>query len=199
MWTQATDYAITAVDRKAVNPRERERQIQATRNRYRCGDGRWVVFNIPEESRWPRFCETIGAPDILDDERFVDLSSRFRNMQALVARVDAALAEKTRDEWAPLFDEAGFVWAPALGLHEVVDDPQAEAIGLFPTLTDDTIGEYRTVANPMVFQTADVLPRTGAPDLGADTRDALSAAGIDPDEIEALLAAGVIAQSDPAG
>jgi len=199
VWTQATDYAITAVDRKAVNPRERERQIQATRNRYRCGDGRWVVFNIPEESRWPGFCETIGAPDILDDERFVDLSSRFRNMQALVARVDAALAEKTRDEWAPLFDEAGFVWAPALGLHEVVDDPQAEAIGLFPTLTDDTIGEYRTVANPMVFQTADVLPRTGAPDLGADTRDALTAAGIDPDEIEALLAAGVIAQSDPAG
>jgi crotonobetainyl-CoA:carnitine CoA-transferase CaiB-like acyl-CoA transferase len=192
VWTQATDYSITVMDGAPVNPRERERQIQATRNRYRCGDGKWVVFNIPEESAWPGFCETIGAPDILDDERFTDLRARFYNMAPLVARIDEALSARSRDEWGAIFDEAGFIWGPVLGLDEVVADPQAEALGMFPTLTSPAIGEYRTVAHPMKFKTADVNPERPAPALGANTRSVLANAGLDAADIDGLVDRGVI-------
>lgn len=180
VWTQATDYAITVMDRKPVRPRERERQIQATRNRYPCGDGKWVVFNMPRESEWEPFCLTIGAPDILEDERFTDLSKRFHNMAELVARIDEALSARTRDEWAPVFDDAGFIWGPVLSLDEVVADPQAQAIGLFPTLESDAIGHYRTVAHPMRFRTAQVDPTRPAPALAAHTDEVLQSAGIGP-------------------
>ena len=50
IWTQATDYAITAVDQAPLRPRARENMIIPTANRYPCGDGKWVVLNMPEES-----------------------------------------------------------------------------------------------------------------------------------------------------
>ena len=73
-----------------------------------------------------------------------------------------------------LFDENGLIWGPVLGLHEVASDPQAEALGLFPTVDHPERGAYRTVAMPMRFHTADVGPRRPAPELGADTLGVLS-------------------------
>ncbi len=71
-------------------------------------------------------------------------------MVELVELIDEALSVKTRDEWGPIFDEHGLIWGPVLGLHEVVADPQAEAMGLFPTITHPESGDYRTraVADP---------------------------------------------------
>ena len=87
-------------------------------------------------------------------------------MPPLVAMVDEALATRSRDEWGAIFDEAGIIWGPVLGLDEVVADPQAEALDLFPTLVSPDIGEYRTVANPLKFKTADVGPQGPHPKLG---------------------------------
>ena len=80
------------------------------------------------------------------------------------------------------------------GLHEVVRDGQAGAVGLFPDLEHPSIGSYRTVASPLRFHTADVGPRAPAPALGADTRAVLSAAGYDADEIDGLIADGAVAE-----
>lgn len=195
VWTQATDYSVTAMDKAPLRQRGRESQIIATANRYPCGDGKWVVFNMPNDSAWPLFARTIGCEHALDDERFVDLRSRFKNMPDLVAVVDEALSKRTRDEWGEIFDKAGLIWGPVLGLHEVVVDPQAEALGMFPKITSPEIGEYTTVANPMKFKTADVGPQGPHPKVGEHTRSVLSATGLSPDEIDDLIAEGVIADS----
>ncbi len=194
VWTQATDYAVTAMDKAPLRQRDRHHQIIATANRYPCGDGKWVVFNMPNDSAWPLFARTIGAHAALDDERFVDLRSRFKNMPDLVAVIDAALAKRARDEWGPLFDEAGLIWGPVLALHEVVVDPQAQALGMFPTIVSPEIGEYTTVANPMKIRTADVGPQGPHPKIGEHTRSTLVDSGLSPDEIDDLLLAGVIGE-----
>lgn len=191
VWTQATDYSVTAMDKAPLRQRSRENLIIATANRYPCGDGKWVVINMPNDSAWPLLCKTIGCEEALDDERFVDLRSRFKNMPAVVATIDAALATKSRDEWGEIFDEAGLIWGPVLALHEVVVDPQAEALGMFPTITSPDIGDYTTVANPMKFKTADVGPQGPHPKLGEHTRSVLSAAGLSALEIDQLVADGV--------
>ncbi|MEL7155917.1 MAG: CoA transferase, partial [Actinomycetota bacterium] len=130
VWTQATDYSVTAVDERALRPRARNQQIIATANRFPCADGRWIVLNMPEDSAWPLLCKTIGREEWLDDERYGDLRSRFRNMADLVAGIDEAMQQHTRDEWGAIFDEVGIIWGPVLGLHEVVTDPQARAMGM---------------------------------------------------------------------
>ncbi|MFT4596113.1 MAG: crotonobetainyl-CoA:carnitine CoA-transferase CaiB-like acyl-CoA transferase [Paracrocinitomix sp.] len=194
VWTQATDYSVTAVDKAPLRQRGRRNQIIATANRYPCGDGKWVVFNMPNDSAWPHFARTIGCESALDDERFLDLRSRFKNMPALVDIVDQALAARSRDEWGPIFDEADLIWGPVLALHEVVVDPQAIALGMFPTITSPEIGDYSTVANPMKFRTADVGPQGPHPKIGEHTRSVLGEAGLSGDEIDSLIGSGIVGE-----
>ncbi|MDA1077045.1 MAG: CoA transferase, partial [Proteobacteria bacterium] len=93
VWTQATDYATTAVDAAPVRRRSREEMIIPTGNRYPCGDGKWVVFNMPDPKAWTKFCAVIGREDWLDDERLQDVRGRYQNMAELVDGIDAALAQ----------------------------------------------------------------------------------------------------------
>lgn len=196
VWTQATDYAVTAMDKAPLRQRDRHHQIIATANRYPCGDGKWVVFNMPNDSAWPHFARTIGCEHALDDELFADLRSRFKNMPALVDIIDEALSAKSRDEWGTIFDEAGLIWGPVLALHEVVVDPQALALGMFPTITSPEIGDYTTVANPLKFKTADVGPQGPHPKIGEHTRTILTDAGMSADEIDTLIGDDVVGELD---
>lgn len=196
VWTQATDYAVTAVDRAPVRRRKRHQMISATANRYPCGDGRWIVINMPAPSAWETFVRAIGLETWLEDERFREMKGRFDNMAEIVDGIDAALAAKSRDEWGEIFDAAGIIWGPVLSLDEVASDPQAEAIGLFPEIEHDTIGRYRTVAVPMRFSRGEVGPKGPAPDIGAHTRQVLLEHGLGAAELDALLGDGVVSAPD---
>jgi len=165
-----------------------------TANRYPCGDGKWVVFNMPEVSAWPKFCVALGKEEWLEDERLTDVRSRFRLMHELVPQIDEALSHKSRDEWGEIFDQAGLIWGPVLGLHEVPQDPQAKAINLFPTLQHETLGEYRTVNIPMRFKSADVKPRSRSPMKGEHTDLVLKDFGISEEELDNLKQQKIIEQ-----
>lgn len=192
VWTQATDFAVTAMDRAPLPPRARHNLIIATANRFPCGDGKWLVLNMPEASAFAKLCRLIGKDEWIEEERFADIRSRFRNMPEIVAGIDEALSAKGRDEWGEIFDANGVIWGPVLGLHEVANDPQAEALGMFPPIEHPEMGPYRSVAMPMKFKTADVGPRSPAPLLGEHTREVLAESGMSDEEVDALIVAGVI-------
>jgi len=192
VWTQATDYSVSTIDKVPLRQRSRHNQLVATGNRYPCGDGKWIVINMPLESAWENFARTIGLDEALADERFADQRGRYRNMPALVDLIDEALTHHTRDEWGQIFDETGIIWGPVLGIHEVVVDPQAEALGMFPAVNSPDIGEYTTVANPIKVKTAAVGPQGPHPQIGEHTRAILDASGMSAGDIDQLFADGVI-------
>ena len=192
IWTQATDFSVTAVDRAPVRKRSRSEMLTPTANRYPCGDGKWIVFNMPEPSAWPKFATAIGRADLLDNADFATPKDRYRRMPELTQIVDEALAKKSRDEWGPIFDEARVIWGPVMGLHEVAADPQAHALGLFPEIAHDTLGTYRTVNIPMRFANADVKPRGPSPTLGQHTEEVLAEAGLSEAEVSQLLSSRII-------
>lgn len=197
VWTQASDYAVTAVDRAPVRRRARKEQLIITGNRFPCGDGKWLVLNmLPEAKYWPRLCRVLGLEALLQDERFADSSARYRNMAELVELFDAAFAGRGRDEWGRLLDEAGLIWGPVLGLHEVPSDPQAIAAGIFPELEHPELGAYPTVKAPMRFAAAEVRPRGPAPRIGEHSERLLRELGCSREEIGALLAEGVVGRED---
>ncbi len=127
VWTQASDYAITAVDRAPLRQRARQNMIVPTANRYPCGDGKWVVLNMPAESAWPLLCRVIERLDWIDDERFADIRGRFAHMPEIVAGIDEALAHRTRDEWGEIFDAEVGPRGPSPKLGEGTRDVLAAA------------------------------------------------------------------------
>ena len=192
VWTQATDYCVTTIDRVPVRKRARENMLTPTANRYPCGDGKWIVVNMPEASAWDRFAPVLGLAHLSEEERFATPQTRYRHMAELVPMIDAVLATKTRDEWGAAFDAGGIIWGPVLGIDEVTQDPQAHAIGLFPEIPHDDLGSYRTVNIPMRFANADVKPRGPAPLLGEQTHALLAGAGLSDQEINDLGEQGII-------
>jgi hypothetical protein len=72
-----------------------------TANRFPCGDDKWVVFNmLPDAAYWSRMCQAMEVDDLIEDERFADSRSRYKNMAVLIGLIDEALAKRSRDEWA---------------------------------------------------------------------------------------------------
>ena len=192
VWTQASDFGVTAIDKAPVRRRARHELLTPMTNRYPCGDGKWVVLNMLDSGAWERLCRAIGREDWLTDERYATGRDRYRRMAELVDGIDATLSAKTRDEWGAIFDEQGLIWGPVLGLHEVVDDPHANAIGLFPDLQHPELGAYRTVNAPMRFKSAEVRPRGPAPRMGEHTEQVLLDIGLSQPDIQDLFKQGIV-------
>jgi len=195
VWTQASAYSVTAQDGAPFRPRSREYSLSPTMNRYRCSDGEWMVVNMPRIDDFDRMAALVGCEDMLEDERFNSFRNRFRNMPELMARWDEAIAAKSRAEWGEIFDKHGIVWGPVSGYDDVVKDPQAAAIGLFPSIDSGEFGDYRTVASPIRMTGVETDPTAPAPSLGQHTREVLTEAGIDRATIAELLDQGVVSEA----
>lgn len=196
VWTQASDYAIAAVDRAPLRRRTRHEQILISANRFPCGDGHWITLNNMDPADFGRMCAAMGMEHLLVDDRFTTQKDRFENMRELVGLFDERFVQRGRDEWGAIFDDHRLVWAPILEVHEVASDEQADAIDLFPTIEHDDVGPYRTVRIPMRFGGDAIVPRSPAPRLAEHTRAILHELGVEDLEVDRLLDAGVIGAGD---
>jgi crotonobetainyl-CoA:carnitine CoA-transferase CaiB-like acyl-CoA transferase len=190
-WTMMTDLSASLVDGRQGSKRDRRHLISALGNRFRCADDRWIILNMPEAHWWPRFCTTMGRPEWIDDPRFVTVKLRFDHMPEIIDLIDEVFATKTLGEWGEIFDRDGLIWGPASTLVELAQDPQAAAVGLFPEIEVSGY-RFRTVGIPFRLQDGDVGPRGPAPHVGEHSAEILVGAGFTDDEVEALVAAGVI-------
>ena len=197
IWTQASDYAVTAMDKAPVRRRARNQMLAICSNRFPCGDGKWVVFNmLPDEKYWPKLIACLEIEHLLEDSRFESSSTRYKNMDDLVSIIDEALSKRSRDEWGKIFDNAGLIWGPVLGLHEVPADAHAQELGLFPEIEHPELGTYSSVSIPMRFGRASVGPKGPAPQIGEHSAEVLSDFGIDEGRIADLQKTGIVGNAD---
>jgi crotonobetainyl-CoA:carnitine CoA-transferase CaiB-like acyl-CoA transferase len=169
-------------------------------NSYRTKDGRWLMLcMLQPDPYWPDFCEHIGRPELITDERFADIDARDRNCPDLVKILDDEFASRTLDEWRDAFETLEGVWAPALSAREIVDDPQVAANGYFPEVLDangnpvvapdGTI--FRTVTAPIQFKGDTIGALRAMPESGQHTEEILLERGYSWDDIIQLKDAGV--------
>lgn len=193
-WTMSTDLSATLVDGRNPLTLGRRRRKHALQESFRTADERWVLLFMPEVHWWPRFCTAVGRPEWARDPRFETVAGRGQHMDEITDLMDALFATRPLTDWGRIFDEAGFIWAPAATAAELAADPHAAAIGVFPEIEHAVAGRFRTVAVPLGIRGADIGPRGPAPDLGQHTVEVLSEAGLSAEEIAALTADGTISQ-----
>lgn len=196
IYMMSSDYAMQLRFGKLAATPPREQVMGPLTNFFRASDDNWFCY-LPRQTGkdWVELANTVGLEEYAEDERFATKLGRRKNSEALVALLDAVFATKTMAEWGQILDDADLVWAPVQTSAQVVDDPQAEAVGAFVDVTRDNGQVYKSVATPVRFHDGeDARPRGNTPDFGQHTEEVLREHGFSDSEMAAMRESGVIAE-----
>ena len=121
LWMNASDLTIGLMTGYSPQSESRTGRINPMWSSYRCADARWIYFVMLQSDRyWPDFCLALGKPDWRGDPRFKDSTARAQNCAALTGEIDRAVAARSCDDWAPIFDRHNLIWAPVRTDAEVL-------------------------------------------------------------------------------
>jgi len=158
---------------------------------YRTADDRWLMLGMIDDPRhWAPACRALGFPELIDDPRYVDTSTRAANAEALQQRVADAIASRTLDELRTRLSAEDTIFSALASPLEVVDDPQVVANGYLAA--HPTQPTARLACAPMQFDDEQVTIRRGAPTIGEHTDEILAEVGLTAEEIAALRDTGAL-------
>ncbi len=193
LWMNATDQAIGLMSGRAPVPESRHEPLNAIWNRYRCKDGKWVYFVMPQADRhWPDFCAALGHDEWKDDPRFRDADARKTNSREITTAIADVVATRSLAQWSPVFDRHELIWAPVQTDAEALDDPQANAIGAFVPVDHPSVPGCRVVASPIEFGDHGAAAYAAAPQLGQSTEEVALELGLSWEHIAKLKDSGVL-------
>jgi crotonobetainyl-CoA:carnitine CoA-transferase CaiB-like acyl-CoA transferase len=144
---------------------------------------------------WRRFCDAIDRPDLPDNDRFADNAARVEHMDALEAEIEAALADRTTDEWMDVLVEAGVPAGPVQGVEDALYNEQTDARGVVESVSDGD-RETPVIEHPLNFDGATSGFRSPPPELGEHTREVFHELGYSDDRLDALEDAGAFGESE---
>ena len=136
---------------------------------YECADG-YLVIAAANDRLFEKMSGALGHPEWLEDPRFSSNLTRWDNLEALNAELEAVLREKPRTHWQAALDDAGVPNAPTQSIDEVLVHPQTLALNILQE-TDDAV--FKLLGLPLQFDGDRPPQRTGAPSLGENTKEIL--------------------------
>lgn len=155
------------------------------RNVYRCADGKYLALSGSTPAVARRIFEIIGRSDMNEDPRFATNSDRVQHRNLVDAAVGAWFAERQSADALALMRASGATVGPVYDIADAMDDAHFAAREIIVEADD---AEFGTL--PM----HDIVPRLSqtpgkwrrpAPELGADTTELLSEAGLSDEAIRA--------------
>jgi crotonobetainyl-CoA:carnitine CoA-transferase CaiB-like acyl-CoA transferase len=158
---------------------------------FRCRDDRFVTLCFLQPDRhWPELCRAIGRPELVDDPRFADITSRAEHRAECLAILDETFAAHTIDEWREAFADERFPWAPFQQVTEMADDRQVIANGYLATVDDGDV-HFTLPTGAVQFDEQPTTVRR-APEHGQHTEQVLQELGYDWDRIIELKLGEVV-------
>ena len=165
--------------------------INAPYGVFRSKDG-YLTVGGTGDKRWPILCKTIGAPELLEDERFKTNGGRHANRMELAELISAKLQARTSAEWEPILNDAGVPCGTILGVGDALDHPQVRHRDMVVEIEHPTAGLLHLLGLPVKLSATPGGVRHAPPVLGQHSTEILSDLGLSADEIEALVKAGTL-------
>ncbi|GLZ15782.1 alpha-methylacyl-CoA racemase [Actinomadura sp. NBRC 104425] len=158
MWALAGELGVQAMGGHPKPPKPRDKSSMPMYNSYRTKDDRWFyLVGVQAGRQLPKVLAAIGRPELMEDERFNSARAIAKNRAEFIPILDEAFAAKTLAEWDEIFTEHDVFWAPVQTPAEVVDDPQARAVGAWIRIEEL---DAESVDSPIRF---DRIARSSAP------------------------------------
>ncbi|MEU5753193.1 CaiB/BaiF CoA-transferase family protein [Streptomyces sp. NPDC047829] len=157
---------------------------------FTAGDGKVVMMAIQNEREWRGFCERfLQRPELADHPDYATNAARNAHRETLGGIVAARFAELTSAEAIDLLGAVPVANARVNTLDEVWAHPQLAARGRLHEVPTP-VGPVPALAPPGPTGGAPRMEAVPAP--GAHTRAVLGELGLSAEDIEALVADGVV-------
>jgi formyl-CoA transferase len=166
--------------------------VNAPRNIYLSGDGRWVALSTSTQSTADRLLTLVGRADVLELEWFRSAHARAAHAEELDTIVGSWVSERGHEEVLAACREAGAPAAVVFSVPDIVADPQYAAIGAIATVADRDLGPVRMANTPFRLTGTPSKIRWTGPDLGEHNAQVYAGIGLDDAELDKLRADGVI-------
>jgi crotonobetainyl-CoA:carnitine CoA-transferase CaiB-like acyl-CoA transferase len=163
--------------------------LSAPYQAFRAADG-WLTIGGANQPNWERLARVLGAPEWLEDARFRTNAERMKNLDALVALMNARLKSRTVDELIAALDAEGVPCGPINSIADMAADAQTVAREMVVELEHPRAGRTRALGLPLKLSRTPGKVSRPAPVLGEHTREVLTEFGFSAAEIDGLVASG---------
>ena len=184
-----------AFDQLGIIPTRAGNRLPASapRNTYRTADDKWLAISSASSNIAMRVYRSIGRADLAENPDYVDPVRRQERGLEVDALVADWVGKRSLDEAMKVFLEAEVAATPVYDAEQLLADEHLKARGTFVRVDDPDLGPM-TIQAPIALlsESPGRITHLGQP-LGADN-DAIYGGllGIEPDQVAALRAAGVI-------
>jgi crotonobetainyl-CoA:carnitine CoA-transferase CaiB-like acyl-CoA transferase len=157
---------------------------------YRTKDGH-INIAVFGGKIWERFCQALGAPEWIGDERSKTKSNRSVHRDWLNAEIEKKLAHDTSDHWIEKLNEAGVACGRINSVKEVFEEPQVQHLGILKKVVSKRLGEQKLVGQPVSLSRTPHTIARATPLRGEHTEEILAELGFAKPELERMKTAGV--------
>jgi crotonobetainyl-CoA:carnitine CoA-transferase CaiB-like acyl-CoA transferase len=122
----------------------------APRNIYETADG-YLTMSASNQKIFERVAEAIGKPELIEDPRFEDNTTRVENCEPLDEAIEEWTREHTTDEAIEILEGNDAIVGPVYDMADIFDDEQFRSRESFPQVEDPEVGTVRTFAPVPAF------------------------------------------------
>jgi crotonobetainyl-CoA:carnitine CoA-transferase CaiB-like acyl-CoA transferase len=152
---------------------------------YKTDDG-YINIATAGQRIWKRFCEVIGAPELVKNPDYIDGAARSKNRDPLDVEINKRLVGKTSNEWVEIMNEAGVPCGPIYNIDQMFADPQVKHLGIAQSVTRKDKSKMYLVGQGVTLSRTPSKLVARPPELGEHTDAVLKEFGFSKRDIVAL-------------
>jgi crotonobetainyl-CoA:carnitine CoA-transferase CaiB-like acyl-CoA transferase/putative sterol carrier protein len=156
-------------------------------NVYRCKDNKWVALGSLEPKFWNKFCNKTDHPEwsqlfLLKGDELEKIKQQVREL----------FLSKTQTEWIEYLNKEDICVTPVNQIADLENDIYLNTRQLFATNKHNTVGNYKTINQPLKFKQTNFDNHWSAPELGEDSALVLKEMNYSDEDIARLKSANII-------
>jgi crotonobetainyl-CoA:carnitine CoA-transferase CaiB-like acyl-CoA transferase len=178
---------------KPVTPMPDRIRAWALYDNFKTKDGELVFVGVVSDTQWKVFCEAFGLTDFLNDPSLKTNPQRVDARPRILPTVTAIFSSMSKQALMDKCETLGLPFAPISKPEDLFDDPHLNASrGLAPvTLLNGQ--KTKVPVLPIEMDGVRFGTRLDVPKAGEHTREVLESVGYTRGDIDAMIAAQVVA------
>lgn len=157
---------------------------------YKARDG-YMNIAVFGSKIWERFCDILGAPQWVSDERYKDKAGRSVNRDSLNAEINRLLAAQDRAYWIERLNKGGVACGLINNVQEAFEEPQIKHLNMVKDVMSVHLGAQRLVGQPMQLERTPSTIARAAPRRGEHTEEILTEMGLSAGDLARMKSTGV--------